>query len=144
MKIDVRHALVVLLMTAILAACSSQQVSPTPTYPGDPTGFFPNLTDPPGSRRPGGGGGGSPEKRGMEFDLVTDLPIEEVQAFYAAQLDGAGWTRVTRSEEQGVITSYWEIVDENGKSWPARLETSDQPVSDQANYKISLLAVSPP
>lgn len=144
MKTNFRRALALLLIVLSLTACSSEQISPTPTYPGDPTGFFPNLIDPPGAHRPGGGGGENPEKRGMAFDLITELPIGEVQDFYAAQLDETGWKRVVYAEETGKITSYWEIVDENGKAWPARLETSNEPISDQANYMVSLLAVSPP
>ncbi len=133
-----------ILLILALTACTKPPAEATPTYPGDPTGFFPNLVDPPDTRRPGGGGGGGAEKRGMEFDLITDLPIEDVQAFYAAQLDEQGWTRITRSEDEGKITSYWELVDGNGKSWPARLETSNQPISGEADYRVSLLAVSPP
>ena len=139
------HRYVCLIMSIfafslLLSACAA----PTPQYPGDPSGFFPDLSDPPGAFRPGGGGGGGAEKRGMSFSLVTELPIEEVCQHYADQLEAAGWVQLSRSGDEDSISTCWELQDENGKVWPVILQISRDIVSEQADYKVELRAVNPP
>jgi len=124
----------------LLSACAT----PTSQYPGDPSGFFPDLTDPPGAFRPGGGGGGGAEKRGMSFELVADLSIEDVSQHYTDQLEAAGWVQLSRSEDEDGISTYWELQDENGKVWPVILQISRDIVSEQADYKVELRAINPP
>jgi uncharacterized lipoprotein len=133
-----------ILLVLLISACTEQPADQYPDSFADPTGFFPTLTDPEGAHRPGGGGGGNPDKRGLGFDLVTDLPIDQVHDFYANQLKEAGWKIVSQKEEDGLISSYWELLDDNGKTWPVMLEVSTETISDMADYNIELRAVSPP
>lgn len=129
-----------LLFSVLSSACTA---AGTP-YPSDPTGFFPAVTDPPGSFRPGGGGGGGAQKRGLSFDLVTDLSLEEIFQFYSAQLQAAGWVRLSESSSDDGISAYWEFLDENGKVWPVMLQVSRYTVSQRADYSIKMQAVNPP
>ncbi|KAA3648447.1 MAG: hypothetical protein DWQ07_05485 [Chloroflexi bacterium] len=134
--------IVAFALAAILAACSAQPTNPT--YPEDPTGFFPTLSDPPGARRPGGGGGGNSDKRGMSFDLITDLSIEDIHQYYTEQLEAEGWTSISEKLETDQVTSYWERQTDTGQVWPAILEITTKPVIAEANYAVELRAILPP
>lgn len=132
----------ILLIFTILAACNTQNVDQE--YLEDPTGFFPRLDNPPGAIRPGGGGGGNSDKRGTAFDLITNLPIEEVHQFYAEQLEAEGWVKLSENFELDLLTSYWDGYTDEGQIWPAILEVSTKPVNPEANYAVELRAVLPP
>ena len=131
-----------LLLSITLAACNAQPTNPT--YPEDPTGFFPTLSDPAGARRPGGGGGGNPDRRGMSFELITDLPIEDIHRHYAEQLETEGWVSISENLEANQVTSYWERQTDTGQVWPAILEITTDPVIAEATYSVELRAVLPP
>jgi hypothetical protein len=132
----------ILLVAIFLTGCSNPNVDPD--YMDDPTGFFPHLDDPPEARRLGGGGGGNPDIRGMIFELVTELSIEEVYQYYAQQLEDEGWVNFSTDFESDLYTSYWERYTERGQVWPAVLEVSTQTVNPEADYAVELRAVLPP
>lgn len=130
--------LLVLAISMILAACS-------PALPAGPDGLGPDLIPPlnlpPGAQPVGGGGGGSDTTLGTEQYLRTDLSLDELYDFYAAQLEDAQWRLISVEKSAETITSTWDF-DQAGRAFKGELEvhygTPDMADAYSVSIRVSL------
>ncbi|MEX2161285.1 MAG: hypothetical protein WD751_05145 [Anaerolineales bacterium] len=99
-------------------------------YFAPPEHLIPNFEFPPGAQPMGGGGGGSPISQGAEAIFGSDLSTEEIHTHYAAQMEERGWRFVDDQPAKNGKVTFWELVDEEGSSWAAKLEVfpNEEPV----------------
>ena len=133
-------SLALLLLLSLSACASSAQ-----TF-GQPEDYaresrIPMLEAPPGARLFGGGGGGTSGVEGLGLDFQSDLGLAAIHAHFAAQLEDAGWSEVEQQLEDGQMITFWELVDEDGKSWAAKLEVHflSDTTPDEYHMEIKLL-----
>lgn len=110
-----------LLLLLVLPACAPapQTFGPPENYDGE--SLIPMLEAPPGARLYGGGGGGGPGIQGVGLEFQSDLGIEAIHAHFADQLTREGWREMEQELEDGQMITFWELVDQDGKSWAAKL-----------------------
>ncbi|MDH5607204.1 MAG: hypothetical protein OEY93_09965 [Anaerolineae bacterium] len=65
----------------------------------------------------GGGGGGSGGEQYISANLVTNLSAGELIALYNQQLIDAGWELIGEDSLEGIASSQWLVIDEDGKEW---------------------------
>ncbi len=79
--------------------------------------IIPNLAPPPGSYQSPGGGGGGMDDVHSEATLETHLDPAAVGAHYAAQLEGAGWSRLDEGHGGPQAWSTWSFTVEDEQRW---------------------------
>lgn len=92
-------------------------IAPVPV-PGPPrlTNRLPSLTPPPGlTFVQGGSGSYGSERTTSDATALTDRSAGELAAYYGAQLQAAGWTRVASGGEGGpFVWSVWNVPGDGG------------------------------
>jgi hypothetical protein len=69
----------------------------------------PSLVAPPGVHVDGGGGGGGDSNWTSSGTARTDMPVGELEGYFAAQLSHAGWTRITGNRDDRAAWSAWNV-----------------------------------
>ena len=72
---------------------------------------LPGLKPPPGVRIQSAGSGGSGSGWSSEATAQTEMAPMELEAYFAKQLEGAGWGRVTGSADEFFAWSSWLVPD---------------------------------
>jgi hypothetical protein len=90
-----------------------------PSVPAGPPGanLIPRLQPPDGVTLQSGGGPGptgGPDSWSSQAVALTDKSVGELEAFFARQLQGAGWTRVDGQATGPVAWSLWQVPGEGG------------------------------
>ena len=132
-----------LLLLLLLPACASppQTFGPPEDYAQESR--IPVLEVPPGARLFGGGGGGASGIEGLGLDFQSDLGLAAIHAHFAAQLEATGWSEVEQQIEDGQMITFWELVDEDGKSWAAKLDVHLLSASTLDEYKMEIKLLLP-
>ena len=129
------------LLAALVAACSPESPSFGPPEGVATAALLPQLVFPAGAEFLGGGGGGGGGRGGpaggeQQADFISQLELEVVHNFFAAQLVASGWQEVNREGGDGQMVSYWELEDEAGTTWAARVEVKMN--TEQAPYEYGI------
>lgn len=128
-----KRILILLLgLPVLLGACAPV------TVPAE-SDLLPELGLPADAQLFGGGGGGGPGVEGHSFEFASDLSLEAIHAFYAAQLSAAGWREVDHPDTDGQQLTFWELVDTSGSSWAARLTVMTVPSGNGYLVDVHLL-----
>lgn len=104
---------------ALMLACSPTVSGGGPELQPD---LLPAWTMPPDAQPVGGGGGGSDTAIGREQDLKTDLNLDELYQYYAAQLEAAQWHFVSKQSTADSIMSTWDVTGPDGRKYLGVLE----------------------
>jgi hypothetical protein len=115
---------------------------PVPPPPGPPPGaaVMPPLAPPPGVQvlpRGSGGEDGSWESRAI---AVTDMSVADLEAFYAAELEQAGWTRTDGDAKGPLAWSTWDVPGEG--QWQGFLYMLAGPGEKQRSLYLSTTSAS--
>jgi hypothetical protein len=108
-----------------------------------PHGLLPPLHLPPGTSVIANmGRGSSTSDVGSAMDVETDLDPGALAAFFAPQLERAGWTRRDAGQDGALTWSSWAVVDPAGAPWRGILHVLRCP--DRARrYWLSLVVEWP-
>ncbi len=81
--------------------------------------LIPPLKPPTGAQQMGGGGGSSQDRADTSATLetATALPILELAAHYAVQLEKAGWTRTDDGHSGPLAWHAWRFQDDENEPW---------------------------
>lgn len=75
------------------------------------------LMPPPGAPTWGRGGGWGPDSASSSAFVETDLDLAAVAAYYAAQLEEAGWSRTDECQSGPRAWSTWTFTDAENRRW---------------------------
>lgn len=80
---------------------------------------IPPLEPPPGGRHWGQGGGSDSERASTAatLDLEEDMPLPQLAAHYARQLEQAGWQRTGEGSSGPMAWNTWEFRDKENEPW---------------------------
>ncbi len=109
-----------------------------PTAPGPPprpqTGRLPVLTPPPGVQvQPNGSGGGN-NRFTSEATALTDKRAADLEAFYAQQVQAAGWTRVAGGADGPYAWSAWTLP--GGEGYQGLLTVLEAPGQNRRDLRV--------
>lgn len=136
----------IVAFTFAVSACASAAV-PTLDFENVPEfvqeNIVPVLGMPAGAQPLGGGGGGGGNAAGLAVAFSAPMSREEVYEHYSDQLTMAGWRFISNQDTDEKQTSFWELTDEAGAIWPAKLEIMyDAPIAPDA-YSVSIFLLLP-
>ncbi len=72
----------------------------------------------------GGGGGGSETSLGFGATFRSALSLDEVYQHYVAQLTAAGWRLISKESSGTMVTSVWQVTDEDGSLIDGKLDVT--------------------
>jgi hypothetical protein len=82
---------------------------PRPHQMNDGMELIPSLLAPLNVEMEGGGGGGGDSHWSSSATAHTDMPASALEAYFAEQLTGAGWTRIAGDGGDPVAWSTWKV-----------------------------------
>lgn len=129
-------------LALMVAGCGVPPASVEP-LPSHELSLIPALYPPADMGSGGGGGGGGFGGEGFELNFSSGLNLLEVHGHFAEQLAEAGWQPVDEQAEAGLMTTYWELVDEEGTSWAARLSLSERAEAGEGAYLMEIKLILP-
>ena len=135
------------LLTLVLAACAPQPlVVEQPDF--IPDNMIPPLVLPAdaSSGGGGGGGGGGPGRQrgqGAQFEFHSELTLEGMHAHFYDQLYDAAWEPRAKEADEASRSTFWEVTDERGRTWAAKLVVEQLGTESSFRYRISVDLIVP-
>lgn len=91
--------------------------------------LMPALYAPPGVEMEGGGGGGGDAHWSSQATAKTNMPLPELEGFFARQLSRSGWTRLSGGSAEVTAWSSWKIAGKD--DWRGLLIVLASPEDDE-------------
>jgi hypothetical protein len=109
---------------------------------GSPPGaeLIPPLYGPEGVHLGPTGGGGGPGRWTSDATISTEQGVAELEAYFARQLQAAGWTRLTGRADGPLAWSTWKVPSEG--EWQGLLFVLELPGTDRRELHVQAISAS--